>query len=112
MRGRRVPPGPHWDGKRTPGRTLTMHRPGSDRGEDGNRRDPGGPGRGTGDAGTAHRLPGKGDRSDSPGPGDGDGGPRTGTAGAVPSPRISGGRASQQHLVGQPGITANSIRRG
>ena len=40
-----------------------MHRPGSDRGEDGNRRDPGGPGRGTGNAGTAHRLPGKGDRS-------------------------------------------------
>ena len=77
--------------KRTPGRTLTMHRPGSDRGEDDNRRDPGGPGRGTAYAGPAHRLPGKGDRSDSPGPGDGDGGPRTRTAGAVPSPRNSGG---------------------
>ena len=82
---------PHRDGKRTPGRTLTMHRPGSARGEDDTRRDPGGPGRGTGDAGTAHRLPGKGDRSDSPGPGDGDGGPRTRTAGAVPSPRNTGG---------------------
>ena len=111
-RGRRVPPGPHRDGKRTPGRTLTMHHLGSDRGEDGNRRDPGGPGRRTGDAGTAHRLPGKGDHSDSPGPRDGDGGPRTGTAGAVPGPRNSQGRASQQHLLGQPGITANSNRRG
>ena len=87
-----------------------MHRPGSDRGEDDHRGDPGGPGRGTGDAGTARRLPGEGDRSDFPGPGDGDGGPRTRTAGAVPSPRNSGGRTSQQHLVGQPGITANSIQ--
>ena len=89
-----------------------MHRPGSDRGEDGDRRDPGGLDRGAGDAGTAHRLPGKGDCSDSPGPRDGDGGPRTGTAGAVPGPRNSRGRASQQHLVGQPGITANLNRRG
>ena len=87
MRGRRVSPGPRRDGKRTHGRTLTMHHPGSDRGEGGNRGNLGGPGRGTGDAGTTHRLPGKGDRSDSPGPRDGDGGPRTGTAGAVPGPR-------------------------
>ena len=69
MRGRRVSPRPRRDGKRTPGRTLTMHRLGSDRGEGGNRRDPGGPGRGIGDAGTAHHLPSKGDRSDSPGRG-------------------------------------------
>ena len=66
----------------------------------------------TGDAGTTHRLPGKGDRSDSPGPGDGDGGLRTGTAGALPGPRNSRGRARQQHLVGQHGITANSNRQG
>ena len=89
MRGRRVSPGPCRDGKRTHGRTLTMHHPGSDRGEGGNRGNLGGPGRGTGDAGITHRLPGKGDCSDSPGPGDGDGGPRTGTAGAVPGPRTS-----------------------
>ena len=112
MRGRRVSPGPRRDGKRTPGRTPTVHPPGSDRGEDDHRGDPGGLGGGTGDAGTARRLPGEGDRSDSPGLGDGDGGPRTRTTGAVPSPRNSGGRTSQQHLVGQPGITANSIRWG
>ena len=107
MRGRRVPPGPRRDGKRTLGQTLTMHHPGSDRGEGGNRRDLGGPGRGTADAGTTH--PGKGDRSDSPVPGDGDGRPRTGTAGAVPGPRNSRGRPTQQDLVGQHGITANPI---
>ena len=112
MRGRRVPSGPRRDGKRTHWRTLTMHHPGSDRGEGGNRRDLGGPGRGTGDAGFTHRLPGKGDRSDSPGPRDGDGGLRTGTTGAVPGPRNSRGRARQQHLVGQHGITANSNRQG
>ena len=112
MGGRHVSPRPRRDRKRTHGRTLTMHHPGSDRGEGGNRGNLGGSGRGTGDAGTTHRLPGKGDRSDSPGPRDGDGGSRTRTAGAVPGPRNSRGRARQQHLVGQHGITANSNRQG
>ena len=89
MRGCRVSPGPRWDGKRTHGRTFTMHHPGSHRGEGGNRGNLGGPGRGVGDAGTTHRLTGKGDRSYSPGPRDGDGGSRTRTAGAVPGPRNS-----------------------
>ena len=84
MRGRRVSPGPRRDGKRTHGQTLTMHHPGSDRGEGGNRGNLGGLGRGAGDAGTTHRLPGKGDHSDSPGPRDGDGGPRTGPLGLCP----------------------------
>ena len=112
MRGCRVSPGPRGDRKRTHGRTFTMHHPGSHQGEGGNRGNLGGPGRGTGDAGTTHRLPGKGDRSYSPGPRDGDGGSRTRTAGAVPGLRNSRGRASQQHLVGQHGITADSNRQG
>ena len=94
MRGRRVSPGPRGNGKRTPGRTPTVHHPGSDRGEDDHGGDPGGPGRGTGDAGTACHHPGEGDRSDSPGLRDGDGGQGTRTTGAVPSLRNSGGRTS------------------
>ena len=85
MRGRRVSPGPRGNGKRTPGRTPTLHRPGCYRGEDDHGRDPGGPGRGTGDAGTACYHPGEGDRSDSMGLRDGDGGPGTRTTGTVPS---------------------------
>ena len=101
MRECRVSPGPRRDGKRTHGRTFTMHHPGSHRGEGGNRGTLGGPGCGAGNAGTTHRLPGKGDRSYSPGPRDGDGGSRTRTVWAVPGPRNSRGRARQQHLVGQ-----------
>ena len=108
MRGCRVSPGPRRDRERTHGRTLTMHHPGSHRGEGGNRGNLGGPGRGAGDAGTTHRLPGKGDHSYSPGPRDGDGGARTRTAGAVPGLRNSRVRARQQHLVGQHWITADS----
>ena len=84
MRGRRVSPRPRGNGKRTPGRTPTVHRPGSDRGEDDHGGDPGGPSRGTGDAGTACRHPGEGDRSDSPGLRDGDGGPGPGPLGLCP----------------------------
>ena len=43
MRGCRVSPGPRRDGKRTHGRTSTMHHPGSHRGEGGNRGNLGGP---------------------------------------------------------------------
>ena len=42
MRGRRVSPGPRGNGKRTPGQTPTVHRLGSDRGEDDHGGDPGG----------------------------------------------------------------------
>ena len=94
MRGRRVSPGPRGNGKRTPGRTPTVHRPGCYRGEDDHGGDPGGQGRRTGDAGTACYHPGEGDRSDSMGLRDGDGRPGTRTTGTVPSPRNSGGRTS------------------
>ena len=94
VRGRRVSPGPRGNGKRTPGRTPTVHRPGCYRGEDDHGGDPGGPGRRTGNAGTACYHPGEGDRSDSMGLTDGDGGPGTRPTGTVPSPRNSGGRTS------------------
>ena len=73
---------------------ANAYRPGGYRGEEDHGRDPGGPGRGTGDAGTACHHPGEGDRSDSMGLRDGDGGPGTRTTGTVPSPRNSGGRTS------------------